>query len=77
MYKAESTSKVDCTYLAHAEHDGAVQLEARLVHPRVLDDVHVVEPGVLHAAREVLAHLDALARLQEVLYAAQVDLKWG
>ena len=49
-------------------------MKARLDHPGVFDDVHVVEPDILHAACEVLPSHQRLARLQEVINAAQVYL---
>ena len=49
--------------------------ESRLLHSRVLDHVHVVEPDVLHAAGEVLSRHQPLAHLQEVVQAPDVYLQ--
>jgi len=51
-----------------------VNSETRLLHPRVLDDVHVVEPDVLHTAGEVLPRHEALSNLEEVVQSADMDL---
>ena len=49
-------------------------LKARLVHPCVFDDVHVVEPDVLHTAFKILPCHQGLAWLQEVINATQMYL---
>ena len=49
-------------------------LEARLAEASVLDDVHVVKPGVLHATREIPAHLYPVTSRDEVVNTSQVDL---
>jgi len=48
--------------------------EARLLHPRVLYHIHVVEPDVLHTSSEVLPRPQTLADLQEVVQSADVNL---
>jgi len=45
-----------------------------LLHPRILYDVHVVKPNVLHATSEVLPRGETLADLEEVVKSADVDL---
>ena len=62
-------------YLAQSEHDAAVTLEARLSESCVLDDVHVVKPGVLHAPCEITADLDPVSSGDEVVDPSKMYLE--
>ena len=48
--------------------------ESRLLHSRILYDVHVVKPDVLHTTGEVLSRHKTLSHLNEVVQSSDVDL---
>ena len=52
-----------------------MQLEASRAHAGIRDDVHVVEPDVLHAAFEVAGRVESLAGLEKCVETTQVNLR--
>ena len=67
--------RVQGTHVTRAQPDGAMQLEASGPHAGVRDDVHVVEPDVLHAPFEVAGRVETLAGLEKCVETTQVNLR--
>lgn len=73
--ESQRFNKETTNYLTNAINNGTVSSVPWLVQSSILNYIHVIEPDVLHAAREIAARKQPLTDLKKVVQPAKLNLE--